>query len=576
MWLACAGTRRSALWGTTLLQSGARAASAVEQTTNTEQDTTQRQVVAPFFLHEDPWNLLRLYHVYRLALAGALVLTLVGQSQFVPLGATHPELYNWLAATYLIVAIISNLTAYFEWPDLSFQGVGYTLLDIILLFGVLYASGGVGVGIGILMVIPILMPYVFAPGPLSIALAALTGIALISMEVWIGIQQGEKLNSIGLTHSGILALFILLASWLGDRWIRKADAMAKLARRRGIDLANVSQLNQSILDRLESGIVVVETSGAMRHMNAAAWHLLGTPGNWRSKPLKIFAPELDEQYQQWIANISPRAASFDIRHQQATELRVRFTQLGTHTKRTTLINLEDTSEQREKVQGVKLASLGQLTASIAHEIRNPLGAISHAAQLMTDSQNLDKADVRLLQIIQANARRMNLTIESVLNLSRKKEPKRERLPLKGWLNSFLRDFILQHHLKEKQITVFIEPADIMIEFDPAHLHQIMWNLCRNAVKYAHDTPQKLQLDIQGGTPSHSRDVMLNVIDNGSGIPEDSRQRLFEPFFTTSTQGTGLGLFMARELCLSNGAALEYIALPTGGSCFRIIFSRATH
>jgi two-component system sensor histidine kinase PilS (NtrC family) len=303
---------------------------------------------------------------------------------------------------------------------------------------------------------------------------------------------------------------------------------------------------------------------------------LGNPGNWRSKPLAVFAPELDKHYQQWIEEVSPRTASYDLRHQQATELRVRFTQLGTQTRRNTLINLEDTSEQREKVQGVKLASLGQLTASIAHEIRNPLGAISHAAQLMSESQNLDKADTRLLQIIQANAKRMNLTIESVLNLSRKKEPKRERLPLKGWLHSFLRDFMLQHNLKEKQVTLFIEPADLMIEFDPAHLHQIMWNLCRNAFKYAHENPQKLQLDIQGGTPAHSRDVLLNIIDNGRGIPEDLRQRLFEPFFTTSTQGTGLGLFMARELCLSNGSALEYISLPTGGSCFRIVFSRSTH
>ena len=552
------------------MQSGTRTAGTTQAPIQ-----AQGQTVAPFFLHEDPWNLLRLYHVYRLALAGAFLLAMVGQSKFVQLGAYNKELFGWITATYLLIAIISNLSSYFQWPDLVIQGVGYALIDIVVLFVILYTSGGVSVGIGILLVVPVLIPYICAPGQVSIAMAALTGISLIGLEVWLGLQAGQT-NSTSLTHSGILTSFILLASWLGDRWIRKADEMAKLANRRGIDLANLSQLNQSILDRLESGILVVETSGSIRHMNAAAWHLLGNPGNWRSKPLSVFAPELDKHYQQWIEEVSPRTASYDLRHQQATELRVRFTQLGTQSRRTTLINIEDTSEQREKVQGVKLASLGQLTASIAHEIRNPLGAISHAAQLMSESQNLDKADTRLLQIIQANARRMNLTIESVLNLSRKKEPKRERLPLKGWLHSFLRDFMLQHNLKEKQVTLFIEPADLMIEFDPAHLHQIMWNLCRNAYKYAHDNPQKLQLDIQGGTPAHSRDVLLNIIDNGRGIPEDLRQRLFEPFFTTSTQGTGLGLFMARELCLSNGAALEYLALPTGGSCFRIVFSRSTH
>lgn len=556
------------------MQSGARAASATQQQAVKTTVNTLEQA-APFFLHEDPWNLLRLYHVYRLALSGALILAMVSESSLILLGTHDPLFFKWLASVYLLIAITSNLTPYFEWPDLTTQGVGYVIIDVLVLFGILYSSGGVSAGVGVLLVIPVLIPYICSPGYVSILLAALTGIGLISMEVWLGVQKDQPVSS-SLSHSGIIALFIMLASWLGDRWIQKASQMAKLANRRGIDLANMSQLNQSILDRLESGILVIENSGSIRHMNAAGWSLLGSPGNWRSKPLKVFAPELDEHYQHWLSSISPRTASFDLRHQQATELRARFTQLGRHSRQTTMINLEDTSEQREKVQGVKLASLGQLTASIAHEIRNPLGAISHAAQLMTESQNLDKADTRLLQIIQSNAKRMNLTIESVLNLSRKKNPNRERLPLKGWLYSFLRDFILQHNLKEKQVSLFIEPADLMIEFDPAHLHQIMWNLCRNAVKYAHDTPQKLQLDIQGGMPSHSRDVFINVIDNGRGMPEASRQRLFEPFFTTSTKGTGLGLFMSRELCLSNGATLEYISLPTDGSCFRIVFSCAQH
>lgn len=168
---------------------------------------------------------------------------------------------------------------------------------------------------------------------------------------------------------------------------------------------------------------------------------------------------------------------------------------------------------------------------------------------------------------------MNLTIESVLNLSRKKNPNRERLALKLWLHEFIKDFVLQNKLKPDQVSLFIEPADTVIEFDPAHLHQIVWNLCRNALKYAHEDPRRLQLDIQGGNPTHTRDTMLDIIDNGRGMTEAQRQRLFEPFFTTSTQGTGLGLFMSRELALSNGASLEYIALPSSGSCFRIVFSR---
>lgn len=539
------------------MQSGARSTSFDER-------------LVPVFLHEDPWNLLRLYHVYRLTLAGALLVALVLEYGNVRLGQYDPNLFSWLTGTYLIIAVLSNLTSYFQWPDLPVQTLLFVLLDIAILLGLIYASGGIEAGFGVLLLIPVLIPHLGHPGHIPLMLGTLTSIATIAMQVWL--QSKGVSGHTGVMHSGLIALFIMLVSWASNRWIRKASAMASLANRRGVDLANLSQLNQSILDKLEAGIVVVEGSGSIRHMNQTAWEMLGQPGNWRSKPLEQFAPELDHHLQHWLHKLSPRIASFDIRHQNTTEMRARFSQLGTQSRRATMINLEDTSEQREKLQSAKLASLGQLTASIAHEIRNPLGAISHAAQLLGESQNLDKADLRLLQIIQSNARRMNLTIESVLNLSRKKNPNRERLALKLWLHEFRKDFLLQNKLREDQVSLFIEPADTVIEFDPAHLHQVIWNLCRNALKYAHEDPKRLQLDIQGGNPTHTRDIMLNIIDNGRGMTEEQRQRLFEPFFTTSTQGTGLGLFMSRELCLTNGANLEFIPLPTGGSCFRIVFA----
>lgn len=533
-------------------------------------DTLFDERIGPAFLHEDPWNLLRLYHVYRLTLAGALLVALALEPDGTQLGRYDPSLFAWLTGTYLFIAAMSNLASYFQWPDLSVQTLLFVIIDISVLLGLLYASGGVGAGIGILLLVPILIPHLGNPGYVPLGLAAATSIALLALQAWLQARNQGTNND--MVNAGLLALFIMLLSWVSHRWLRKASAVASLAKRRGIDLANLSQLNQSILDKLESGIVVVEGNGVIRHMNDAAWDMLGQPGNWRSKPLQHFAPELNQHLQHWLLHISPRIDTFDVRHQHTSEIRAKFSPLGSHVRRVTLIYLEDTSEQREKLQHAKLASLGQLTASIAHEIRNPLGAISHAAQLLGESRNLDKADSRLLQIIQANARRMNSIIESVLNVSRKKAPNRERLALKLWLNEFRKEFILQHKLDESQISIFIEPADTAIEFDPAHLHQIIWNLCSNALKYAHDDPRKLQLDIHGGNPTHTRDVLLNIADNGRGIPEEQRQRLFEPFFTTSTQGTGLGLFMARELCLTNGANLEYVAIPGGGSCFRIVFA----
>jgi len=273
-----------------------------------------------------------------------------------------------------------------------------------------------------------------------------------------------------------------------------------------------------------------------------------------------------------IKNVCPKVVSYDIKHWGTTELSFRLSQLGTRASSATLVYLEDTSVQREKQQGVKMASLGQLTANIAHEIRNPLGAISHAAQLLSESPELTKPDHRMVQIIQENSKRMNTTIESVLNLSRKREASRENIELSNWLQKFREDFVRQSTLSMKQINLYVEPSDAEIQFDPNHFDQIMWNLCRNAEKYAHEHASMLRLDIQCMQPAHTRDLILSVIDNGSGINEVGQERLFEPFYTTSTKGTGLGLFMARELCLSNGANLEYVQLKGQGSCFRIVFA----
>jgi two-component system sensor histidine kinase PilS (NtrC family) len=322
---------------------------------------------------------------------------------------------------------------------------------------------------------------------------------------------------------------------------------------------------------------VLDQNATIRHLNPTAWDMLGQPEDWRDQTLLAYAPELNAHLKYWLENVSPKVVSYDIKHWKTTEFTMRLSQLGLRNQGVVLMYLEDTRMQREKQQDVKMASLGQLTANIAHEIRNPLGAISHAAQLLSESPLLDKADERMIQIIQSNSKRMNGTIESVLNLSRKSNPHRENIGLKQWLNDFIRDFVEQSSLKKNQISIFVDVPNAHIQFDPTHLHQILWNLCRNAEKYAKDDVSELHIDIQGNHPPHTRDIMLNIIDNGRGVPEKNIERLFEPFFTTSTkgdEGTGLGLFMARELCLSNGATLEYVKLPAGGSCFRMVFSQS--
>ena len=550
------------------MQSGARAAGTIEA----EEYTFAQDLV----VSADRWSPLQLYSLYRLILAGVLLITDLSKASSLLLGTLNTHLFSSALNAYVVIAIFGVFLTHFRSPVFKVQLYTHAVVDIIFLLLVIYSSGGLNSGLGILILLPVILPSILNPSQGSLLLSALTVIALLATEVALKLNVGSASSS-AIFHTGVLSLFIMMVSLWAGSWFEKAAHTAALAKRRGIDLANLSQLNQSILDQLQTGIVVLDQNAQIRHLNPTAWDMLGQPEDWRDSTLKEFAPELNAHLNYWLENISPKVVSYDIKHWKSTDFTMRLSQLGVRNQGVVLMYLEDTRMQREKQQDVKMASLGQLTANIAHEIRNPLGAISHAAQLLSESTLLDKADERMIQIIQSNSKRMNGTIESVLNLSRKSNPKRENIRLKLWLNDFINDFVIQSSIDKKQINLFMDVADASIQFDPTHLHQVLWNLCRNAEKYAKDDVSKLHIDIQGSHPSHTKDVMLNIIDNGKGVPEKNIERLFEPFFTTSTkgdEGTGLGLFMARELCLSNGCSLEYVKLPAGGSCFRLIFSQA--
>lgn len=525
-------------------------------------------------LYDDPWKLLGLYSIYKLVLASILIFAKTSILSSIEVNNFAPELFDLAINMYLFIAIINALAVYLQHPDFEVQLYTNILVDIIILMVLIYSSISLSNSFSLLMIIPLFSINLFRPSQYSLLIAAMSVIGILAITI-VHSSDGVK-DSNEIIQTGLVCLFLLCCAWFASIWARKANDAAALVKRRELDIANLSQLNRSILDELQSGILVVEQSGAIKHINSSAWKILGKPDNWRSQPLSQFAPELNKHLQIWLDNICPKIISCDIRHQHSMELRTRFTQLGTKDKAMTLINIEDMRELRERLQDAKLASLGQLTANIAHEIRNPLGAISHSAQLLSESENLDKIDQRMVQIIQSNSNRMNMTIESVLNLSRKKNPKQERILLHQWLREFLDDFIMQSKLDMNQIKLFVSPPECTVNFDAAHLNQVLWNLCRNALKYAKpNEPNNLKLEIQAGLPDHSRDVILNVIDNGAGLDEEKQKHLFEPFFTTSDSGTGLGLFMSRELCLSNGCSLDYHPVPNGGSCFRLVFTTKT-
>jgi two-component system sensor histidine kinase PilS (NtrC family) len=237
----------------------------------------------------------------------------------------------------------------------------------------------------------------------------------------------------------------------------------------------------------------------------------------------------------------------------------------------TLIFLEDTTLLAERVQQGKLAALGRLSASIAHEIRNPVGAMSHAGQLLAESPQIGADERRLTDIIQSNSERVSTIINNVLQLSRREATKPTRLLLGDWLEDFLEEFCQTMQVREAQIGVHEATEDLEVRFDPSHLHQVAWNLCDNAMKYG-EAVDGISFDIKLGRLNPSNRPYLEVSNRGPGIEPKSVDRIFEPFFTGRKGGTGLGLFIAREMCQLNRSILLHEGRSGGGSTFRIVFS----
>jgi two-component system sensor histidine kinase PilS (NtrC family) len=234
-----------------------------------------------------------------------------------------------------------------------------------------------------------------------------------------------------------------------------------------------------------------------------------------------------------------------------------------------LIFLDDVSKLRQQAQQLKLASLGRLTASIAHEVRNPLGAISHAGQLLSESGVLSEEDRRLTAIINEQSIRVNGIIENVMKISRRERPVPVTINLREWVRKFVDELKSRYQLNEEDLRFDTTGETINANMDPGQLYQVMWNICENGIRYSHAPPL---LEIRCDRQPESRRPYIDIIDRGGGISIDIAEQLFEPFITTEIKGTGLGLFIARELCEANQATLTLYSNTDDGCCFRISFS----
>ena len=512
------------------------------------------------------WRPLLLFNGYRAMLALLLsVLFFTGSGPRL-LGEFDPQLFAGAVLGYLGFAFLALVAGAWRWPSYILQVYVQLAVDVAAITLLMHASGGIRTGLGMLLIAAIAGGGLLLAGRMAVLFAALAALAVLAEEVYA--HWGGLFFTTYYTQSGILGAAFFATALLAQGLAGRVRESEQLARRRGEDLAGMEELNAHIIRHLEAGIVVVDREGGMRLANDAARELLGVselrPGG---VGLPEVAPELFRMLERWRANALRGTEPVRLRGGEL-EVLPRFARMG---ELGCLILLDETARLAEQAQRVKLASLGRLTAGIAHEVRNPLGAISHAGQLLAESPALDDSDRRLTEIIEEQSKRVNAVIENVLRISRREAAHPQWLDLAEWSEQFADEFLLTERCEPERLRVTVAEG-LQVYVDVTQLRQVVWNLCRNALVYGAPEAGEGRIELSGGAAGETGGPWLEVRDNGPGVGEESVAKIFEPFYTKGHGGTGLGLYLARELCEANQAHLGYRPGEGGGACFRISFA----
>jgi two-component system sensor histidine kinase PilS (NtrC family) len=523
----------------------------------------------------DPQNitLFRIYVFYRSMLSIVLLLSLVSTDTRQLLGILNPTLYLYVAIVFLATNLL--LLGLIKTVTVTRQASLFVIffVDILVITLLADTSGGIASGLPILLVVSTAASAILLTnGTVATLIAALSVIALLADTLRLINEQVLPISS--LIPASLLGVLIFAASILIQLITQRIGAAEELARKRAADLYNLQRLNEQIVQHLQSGILMVYANGSVRVMNQAATRLLDPQRPVpleQGRELSDYHPELAEQFLQWQAMGTHLPSPIEI-SAEAPPIIAHFRALQSTENKAgisdSLVFLEDYSPVTQQAQSLKLASLGRLTASIAHEIRNPLGAASHAAQLLGESEELSDDDRELAAIIQNHTQRINALIENVMQISRRQAPMPQSLALKGWLGEFTREYqvTLTEHSRIK-LTLPEEPVEIL--FDPEHLQRVLNNLLDNGLRHSRLATGEASAEIRVNWEPLAGRCLIDVLDDGEGIAPLEQAKLFEPFYTTVERGTGLGLYLCKELCEINNATLVYRSDEQGRSCFRI-------
>lgn len=502
---------------------------------------------------------INILNVFRLSLSLVLIFSYLYVDRKSWVDNDNALLFFYLALSYLAFSVAVLIASHFNvskpW---LFQPV-LIFIDISFIILLMYAAGGIQSGLGLLLIITIVTASLVSNGRLALFYAANATIGLLLAQSYQIVKLDLPASSY--TQPVMLSLSCFATAWLAYTLAQRMQSSEALASARGVDLENLAQVNALITQEMQDGVIVVDANLNIRHRNLQAEALLSLPENSTENITLISnAPSIANVFSNWVKGND--VADNLIIPLGNRELKLRFKPTSELRSAGAVIFIQDWSQIQSAAQQAKLAALGRLTANIAHEIRNPLSAISHANQLLQEEENLTPPTVRMLQIIAANIQRIDQIIKDVLELNRRDRTQQEKFELSGFLANFYAEFCAVEKIVTSNFQLEACRQKYFIAFDQRHLTQILWNLSKNGWDHSQKKVGSLNLrciEIDKGRLS------IEIKDDGNGVAEQDRARLFEPFFTTKNTGNGLGLYISRELAEANGASLQYQALPKGSA-----------
>jgi two-component system sensor histidine kinase PilS (NtrC family) len=518
----------------------------------------------------EDWRLLRTLSYYRLLLViGLLVLCTQGYGAFL---LERIDRGPFLRATvaYGLAALLLMPPVLYRKPVVSAQALLHFTVDACGICLLVYHAHGLASGLGVLLLTPAVGCSSVLGTRMALLLASIGTLCVFGEET-LRLSAAELPLS-DMSGAGLLGLILFGTTLAATTVAQRARRSEALAARVGSDFASLSQLNDRIIENMATGVLVVDADQRVRRLNAAAKRLLGSGRLRENSALDGQVPELAAALQAWRQNPGHESEPVSL-SVNAADVAPRFMRLGGDPTAQVLILLDDAVRLHEQAQQMKLAALGRLSASIAHEIRNPLSAIHHASQLLAESPRQDEEERRLLDMIQRHTTRIDKIVNDVLTLSRRDVATPSNIELRAFLERTIAIYREGHPKRACHIEIEALDPELRVRFDPNQLQQILLNLWDNSFEHGASGAggrDAVRLTLSGGRQPALGQSFLDLADNGGGIPSEIRDRVFEPFFTTAHRGTGLGLYLAREMCEYNHARL--LLLPSErGVRFRMIF-----